>query len=386
MSSISMTTLYFAASTTPLGDSGVTSTSILFIPSWENLNGAPSDVVCFVGNANGLDVDVASFYGGGGNQCQSTNGCGVHVHAGTDCANNETQSTWRRRCVRFGNGAKHLVFSRVGFFNFVVVGHWYNNATLSSDPWAIIGYASTNTSGYGEFANCVRTGFDLTSDPSLLTGRTFIIHAEDGSRVSCGSIEETSSLELSVAEAELSPIPGSTPPLGDDGVTGFVSIMSNLINGVSDGVCYQGYAMSLEPDVVSFLLDSGSSQCRVENGCGAHIHSGTECANREVQGGHYYDSDELAVDPWLAQSYYDTDSDGAGAFVGCVLTGTGATDYENRPFIVHGTDGSRLSCGILSTTTDIDATDPGSSGKQMFSPSFMVTGFVAGAIGLFLAS
>jgi hypothetical protein len=300
----------------------------------------------------------------------------------------------RRNGLYQHRNAKYVIrFVQVSFthnkltehlFIIVAVGHWYNNATLSSDPWAIIGYASTDSTGHSEFANCVRTGFNLTSDPSLLTGRTFIIHAEDGSRVSCGSIEEKDNLELTVAVATTVPIPQSTPPMGDGGVTGLVSVMSNL-TGVSDGVCFQGYAMNLEPDVVSFLLDSGSSQCDVANGCGAHIHNGTACANTESQGGHYYDSDELAVDPWQVQSYYSTDSDGVGAFVGCVLTGTGAMEYENRPFIVHGTDGSRLSCGMLSSTVDFDTTDPGSSGNLMYSTLSIATGFVVGTIGLWVA-
>lgn len=88
---ISMITLYFGVSTTPLSDSGVTSNTSLFVPKWNGLNGAPNDVVCFVGKAEGLEPNIASFYEGGGEACQSANGCGVHVHAGTDCASTETQ-------------------------------------------------------------------------------------------------------------------------------------------------------------------------------------------------------------------------------------------------------------------------------------------------------
>jgi hypothetical protein len=265
------------------------------------------------------------------------------------------------------------------------VGHWYNNATLSSDPWAIIGYASTDATGYGAFANCVRTGFDLSSDPSLLDGRAFIIHAEDGSRVSCGLIEQKEDLELTISVAETTPIPGSTAPMGDDGVTGVASVLSGFAgeDGVSDGVCYQGYAMSLEPDVESFLLGTGSSQCDVANGCGAHIHAGTGCADTDAQGGHYYDSEELAEDPWLVESYYSTDSAGAGAFVGCVLTGSGAMEYENRPFIVHGTDGSRLSCGILNKTEDVDTTDPGSAANAVSLVAFVATNLVVAVVGVY---
>ncbi|KAG7368154.1 hypothetical protein IV203_030897 [Nitzschia inconspicua] len=358
MSAISMATLFFTATTTPLSDSGVTSTSTLFIPLWNNLNGAPNDVVCFVGKADGLETDVASFYGGGGEQCQAANGCGVHVHAGTDCTSTETQ-----------------------------LGHWYNNATLSSDPWAIIGYTKTDSNGHGEFANCIRTGYDLTADPSLLDGRAFIVHSEDGSRTSCGLIEKKDDVELAVFVAETTPIAGSTPPMGNTGVKSLVSVLSILADedGVSDGVCYQGYAMSLEPDVESFLLGTGSIQCDIANGCGTHIHNGTGCETTEGQGGHYYDSGELSVDPWLVESYYTTDSSGSGAFVGCVLTGSGATKYENRPFVVHGTDGSRLSCGILNRTTEVDMTNPSSSAQVVSCTISIVTSVVLSSISFLIS-
>jgi hypothetical protein len=238
-----------------------------------------------------------------------------------------------------------------------IVGHWYNNETLSTDPWAIIGYPITNAGGVGAYADCVSTGFDLEADPTQLVGRAFIIHAEDGSRVSCGIIEPKETVEFTISSTTTEPIPGATSPNGDEGVTGAATVFSDFPVGVSDGVCYQGYAMNLLPDVESFQLGGGSTQCDVANGCGAHIHSGTGCTDTEAQGGHYYDGDSVAIDPWLLESYRTTDSTGAAAFVGCALTGANSADYMNRPFIVHGEDGSRLSCGILSATAIIEGGD-----------------------------
>lgn len=265
------------------------------------------------------------------------------------------------------------------------MGHWYNNETLSSDPWAIIGYATADMNGYGQFANCVHTGFDISSDPSLLEGRAFVIHAEDGSRVSCGLIQKKQDLELTVSVAETAPIPGSTQPMGDTGVTGLVSVLSNLAgdNGVTDGVCYQGYASNLEPDIENFFLGAGSRQCNVTNGCGVHIHAGTGCETTEEQGGHYYDSDELFEDPWLLASYQMTDAGGAGAFVGCVLTGSGAMEYVDKPFVVHGEDGSRLSCGLLEMSKDIDTGNSGSAAHGVsLTISLTTSSFVASVAAL----
>jgi hypothetical protein len=210
----------------------------------------------------------------------------------------------------------------------------------------------TDTSGVGLYANCVHTGFDLVAEPELLVGRAFIIHAEDGSRISCGLIEEASSSTVMVLETETTPIPGDAET---DGVSGSVQVLTDVESTVPDGVCYQGYAINLEPNVESFLLGTGSDQCDVTNGCGAHIHAGTGCENTEEQGGHYYDADGVAADPWLLASYLTTNDAGMGAFVGCVITGSGAAAYDSKPFIVHGTDGSRLSCGILSEAAPTSA-------------------------------
>mmetsp|Transcript_8269 Transcript_8269/g.15257 ORF Transcript_8269/g.15257 Transcript_8269/m.15257 type:complete len:368 (-) Transcript_8269:156-1259(-) len=350
---------YFDVTTIPLGNiTSVVSESVLFVPSWFNLETAPRDVVCFVGFAENLEPDVQSFYGGGGTQCQATNGCGVHVHEGTDCLSTETQG-----------------------------GHWYNQDTLAEDPWAVVGYKATNENGYGQFAGCVSTGFDLASDPTQLQGRAFIIHAEDGSRVSCGIIEDVvADYVPTIISADTTPIPGATSPQ-PDGVTGFVTVMNDFIESTIDAVCYQGYASGLEPNVESFLLGGGSDTCDVTNGCGSHIHSGTGCNDTDAQGGHYYDADTVAVDPWLLESYYSTNGTGTGAFVGCAITGEGASDYNGRPFIMHGTDGSRLSCGILSASETV-VVDPGgdSAANSPFSgmtmiPWMLTSAVVSGVLG-----
>lgn len=312
---ILMNAVYYTASTTPLGDSTVRSDTTIFVPQWVGLDSAPNDVVCFVGGAGNLEPGIRSQFGGGGTNCTATNGCGVHVHAGTDCSNTETQG-----------------------------GHWYNTEVLSIDPWAIIGYKQTDSDGYGQYASCVRTGFDVMSDPSQLMGRAFIVHAEDGSRISCGLITELPrDFEPITFTAETAPIPGTE----DYSATGSVSVMANVQDFVNDGVCYMGYAKGLEPDVESFLLGTGSQQCNATNGCGAHIHDGFGCENTDAQGGHYYDDTELAEDPWQLESYYTTDSSGEAALIGCAITGYGASQYDSRAFIVHKTDGSRLLCGLL---------------------------------------
>ena len=96
-----MNAMYYVASTMPLSDSTtVTSTTTLFVPQWSSLESAPKDVVCFVGSAKALEPDIKSTNGGGGTDCTAGNGCGVHVHAGSDCSDTTTQGTCIRSFVR----------------------------------------------------------------------------------------------------------------------------------------------------------------------------------------------------------------------------------------------------------------------------------------------
>lgn len=148
-------TINYAVTSDPIGDSGVMAMTKLFVPEYKD---SPSDVVCFVGCADGLGADIASVYGGGGSDCTNPNGCGVHIHSGTDCTNSTTQG-----------------------------GHWYGD-DLAVDPWAQVGYLTTDEDGFTEFGGCVYVGYETS--PANLMGKAFIVHNEDGSRAACGLIKK----------------------------------------------------------------------------------------------------------------------------------------------------------------------------------------------------
>jgi hypothetical protein len=109
--------------------------------------------------------------------------------------------------------------------------------------------------------------------------------------------------------------------------------------------CFLSVGESLTPSLDSVLGDSNGTDCNYENGCGVHIHNGTSCANKETQGGHYYDPTELTSDPWVNVSYRYTDDSGVGTYATCVSTGDSL--YSNKPFILHSETGSRVACGVL---------------------------------------
>ena len=59
---------------------------------------------------------------------------------------------------------------------------------LDGDPWTEIRYPGTNGNGVAKFGACVDVGFDLTD--GALEGKAFVVHRNDGGRVSCGIIEK----------------------------------------------------------------------------------------------------------------------------------------------------------------------------------------------------
>jgi hypothetical protein len=168
------------------------------------------------------------------------------------------------------------------------------------------------------------------------------VHAPDGSRIGCGLLQPLENLLV---------LQALTTPLTDDKDTqASVMVLANFPKddgaaGVQDRLCYMGYAEGLEASRVSYLEDSTSDHC-------------TACTDKEAQGGHWYNGENLEAaggsneDPWLQLGYPSTAADGTAWFGACVETGEVALEALNRPFIVHGSDGSRISCGILSNTTD----------------------------------
>jgi hypothetical protein len=140
--------------TEPIGDSLVTSAITTISGVTE------AGEVCFFGKAYGLESELVSIEADPvGTDCTADDGCGVHVHSGTSCSNSTMQG-----------------------------GNFYSTA---DDPWATTGYRTTDTDGYALFFDCVSTG-----EPDM-EGQAFVVHADDGSRVSCGLLmsapEETTS-------------------------------------------------------------------------------------------------------------------------------------------------------------------------------------------------
>jgi hypothetical protein len=134
----------FTVTAAALGTSMITADVTFFVP------GGESGVVYLSGLADGLEPDLQG--PPNGTDCTAANGCGVHIHSGTSCDNATTQG-----------------------------GHLWNNESLTFDPWTYVYYNTTDSKGSAHFAKTVDIGPDTG-----IKGRAFIVHSNNGSRVSCG--------------------------------------------------------------------------------------------------------------------------------------------------------------------------------------------------------
>jgi len=226
-------------------------------------------------------------------KCQSTT-CGVHVHSGSACDTEANRG-----------------------------GHYYTTGTLIntqgglhySNPWETTGYKMTDAAGNASFTFSVNT---LATD---VEGKPVVVHDSDGKCVACGIL----GLTQSSASATLTELSGS-------GVTGKVMLYTTDTKIIGAGEA-SGFEGNLNDDV----------NCTATNGCGAHVHSGSDCSSATTQGGHYFK--EGATDPWASIGYHGTSPQGHGQFVFSVTTSERTVD--GKPFIVHNNAGGRVACGVL---------------------------------------
>jgi hypothetical protein len=108
----------------------------------------------------------------------------------------------------------------------------------------------------------------------------------------------------------------------DSNVTGFVSIFTDSSAGTPIG--YAGIVRGLPTNLLA-------ATCNVTNGCGVHIHNGTDCTNNITQGGHYYvATDTVTADPWT-EARYSSNDNGTANFYGVLDIGT--NDVDGRVFL-----------------------------------------------------
>jgi len=231
------------------------------------------------------------------------NSCGIHIHAGTTCADD-------------------------------ALGHYYTGV-VTADPWVTVAYTS-DAEGVAIGSLTVNTGGSSLE----VEGRAMIIHAYDGSRIACALLGTGVSSPVAHATAFVPYFnnPGFT-------VSGAVSPMTTL--GTTQTF---SYALSgADP------LCSSGADISVSNSCGVHIHVGTSCTADAL--GHFY-TGSVTVDPWTSIAYTSSATGEVGLAEVAVDTGGYSGDVAGRAFIVHGYDGKRIACAILTSTTELGLPPP----------------------------
>ena len=123
---------------------------------------------------------------------------------------------------------------------------------------------------------------------------------------------------------------------GDLAVAGTVTVTTD---GTSQTLAY-----SLTADIDPLCgagADSGTA-----NSCGIHVHQGTTCT--DDAGSHWYDDESISEDPWASVSYIGVTS----ASDTTDPVDTGYDDAVGRALIIHGYDGGRIACALLTVTVD----------------------------------
>jgi len=305
----------YQAVLSPLGNATVDGTVTVIIAQ---------DRVFYGGFLTGLEPLLAA------EDCTATNACGVHIHAGRGCEDAAAQG-----------------------------GHFYET---DEDPWLTEMYTS-DENGYA----LVNAWLDIgTTD---VFGRAFVVHDATGARIACGTLELIMSVQ------------SKTEPLGDSNVHGSVVVVPATQGSTNADLesaelvpetrlCYAGYASGLETMLSSVHGGNDGTDCTETNGCGTHVHEGMGCADKEAQGGHWYEGEE---DPWKILGYLETDGEGAALYGACVDTGIDVADATGRAFIVHNSAGGRVSCGIIGGVVEEKGEDDEAEGIS--SVSLLVASF-----------
>jgi len=165
--------------------------------------------------------------------------------------------------------------------------------------------------------------------PEDVVGKVVIVYDDQGNRIGCGLIDESST-------SPFERYPGYDGPLP-------------LTSG----------GMEVIPDddgkqILRWIFPTGldpacSEECSEPNCCGVHIHEGTSCDDASAVGGHFWDKEEFQEDPWMTVRYFIT---GPGPTVTPVapievVTGLTYEQVDGRTVVIHDFSGTRIGCAVI---------------------------------------
>jgi hypothetical protein len=184
-------------------------------------------------------------------------------------------------------------------------------------------FVSKGASGRSTYAFETATG-----NPAGLPNLPFVVHA-GGEKALCGIL-------AAVPTATTRRYTAALAPVGNSQVSGTVEV----------------YATGATHMAVVIVLPS-TLLCKSDN-CKAHVHAGSGCGGASEYLGHQLNADS-ATDAWIDKMHYVRTAEDMLTNTFVLNIANGNTAVNGLPFVVHGTDGGVVSCGLLRPQMYADA-------------------------------
>jgi hypothetical protein len=223
----------------------------------------------------------------------TANSCGIHIHEGTTCDD----------------------ASLVG-------GHYFNKDTFASDVWSPVSFVAGNSNSSTIGKVVVDYGFSAVST----LDRALVIHDHSGARVTCALLQVPDSVNV----GDLGTYPGYAGPARPVGY-------ANLD--------FQDNGVLITFNILGLESACSAPNASAPNSCGIHIHAGTSCADASLPGGHYFNKDTIAADPWGSVVYQTLRTSAFGTAYAQFGYPYKAT--RGRVLVVHDHSGARATCAII---------------------------------------
>lgn len=192
---------------------------------------------------------------------------------------------------------------------------------VMDNPWSSVSYSTYDGAlGFSNSASRVDNG--LGSEE--MDGHVVAVYDSEGNMVGCGLLGPESSPKSMQANLDLYP-----------GYTG-----AQEVGGQVTVTYYDDNTFNFQYSLTGVEVDC--------DGCGFHIHAGKSCDTADQVGGHEWNENQVN-DLWKPIGGAVYTADDMGEAEGSFNLYNGFTYGKNmgHAVVVHGSDGSRLACGVL---------------------------------------
>jgi hypothetical protein len=227
----------------------------------------------------------------------------------------------------------------------LVGGHYWNDA-IDTDPWLTSDkYTVESGAATGYFV--LTSGYNFPEN----LGHVIVVHNDAGDRVACGELKvavgglhvhtgtscDSAGDHYYKDTAQPDPWTSVTYTSGTTTAQGTFTVASGFDYGEHAGHAVVVHAASDGTRIGCGVLDATAS---------LHVHTGTSCMNSGMVGGHHWNMNAGASDPWTV------------VMVPVSIAGTAKGEFEiftgftypgnlGHAVVVHAPGGDRMGCGVL---------------------------------------